>query len=106
MRRIRRCALLIPLLSACPTLAGRTDTQLSVTATVVPSCRSIGTTTWPRAGVPPDGARLVRVDCGAEAGFRIRGPWPATVTLPPLVGPVESGPATGPEDAITVTVEF
>lgn len=107
MRAIRRCALLVPLLSVDPTLAGRTGTQFDVTATVVPACRSIGTpSTWTRAVAPDDRMRLVTVDCGAEAGFRIRGPWPATVTLAPVAAPPDGPPPGDAEDAITVTVEF
>lgn len=93
MRGIRRCALLVPLLAVDPILAGRTSTQFDVTATVVPSCRSIGTpATWPRAVLPADPARLLTMDCGAEAGYRIRGPWPAAVTFGPAAG---SGPVPG-----------
>ena len=107
MRCIRRCVLLIPLLSVDPILAGRTGTQFDVTATVVPACRCIGTpATWPRAVVPADRARLVAIDCGAEVGFRIRGPWPAAATLAPVTAPADAAPARDAEDVITVTVEF
>jgi hypothetical protein len=107
MRAIRRCALLVPLLSVDPIQAGRTGTQFDVTATVVTACRSIGTpATWTRALAPGDRMRLVTVDCGADAGFRIRGPWPATGTPASIATPADGPPPGEAEDAITVTVEF
>lgn len=111
MRRLRRLAFLVGLAWVDPMFAGRTGAQFPVTATIVSTCRSIGTSgTWTRATLPADPTRWVSVDCADGTPYRVRGA-AATTTVPRAgvgAGPDPPGRSTVTEvdGAVTVTVEF
>lgn len=110
MRRLRRLAFLVGLAWVDPMFAGRTGAQFPVTATVVSTCRSIGTSgTWTRATLPADPARWVSVDCADGTPYRVRGGAAAAAPMPGA-RPATDLPArttvTEIDGAVTVTVEF
>lgn len=108
MRRLRRCAFLFGLAWVDPMQAGRTGAQFPVTATIVSSCRSIGTAgTWTRSTLPADPARWVSVDCADGTAWRVRASrGPAAPPSPTDAAPPARTTVSDAEGIVTVTVEF